>query len=85
MIRIALCLCAAALAGCGTSALIADLEHDKVIVQASGVSFDLDVVKAEAARGCAIHNRTAVGPLSNRCDRNSSCYTRYFLFACKPR
>jgi hypothetical protein len=73
------------LAACGTPLpVIADLEDDKVQVQYAGS--DMNVLNAEAQNGCAIHDRTAVGPISNICgasDGWGNCLTRQYLFACK--
>ena len=60
---------------------IADLEHDKVIVQAD-ITADPADIASEAARGCAIHGRTAV-PVSKSCSDGRCTFFNY-LFACKP-
>ena len=41
--------------GCATTAVIVDLEDDKVIVQGSGG--DMVVINSEARKGCAMHDR----------------------------
>jgi hypothetical protein len=64
--------------GCA-SAVISDLEDDKVIVQ--GTYADAAMVKAEADAGCSIHGKQAV-PISQRC-LDGYCTTRSYLFACK--
>ena len=73
-------LCALALTGCGMgSAVISDLEDDKVIVQ--GTYANAAMIQAEADQGCAIHGKQAIS-ISSRCiDRY--CSTRNYLFACK--
>jgi len=66
------------LSGCA-SAVISDLEDDKVIVQAQYA--DMQMIKAEAQTGCAVHGKEAV-PISQWCvDRY--CSTKNYLFACK--
>jgi hypothetical protein len=65
--------------GCATRAVIADLEDDKVIVQASGS--DMTVINAEAQKGCQVHDRTAV-PISHTC-LNAYCTVSNYLYACK--
>lgn len=76
---IAACLAALSLAGCATRAVISDLEEDKVKVQANGN--DMNVVNAEARKGCAIHNRSPV-QISYRC-MDGYCIQKEWLFACK--
>lgn len=66
------------IAGCGTTAVISDLQTDKVIVQAKGS--DMSVIEAEARKGCAIHRRQPV-PISNRC-LNHFCSQTAYLYAC---
>jgi hypothetical protein len=43
------------------------------------------LVSAEAQRGCAIHGKTAQGPISSRCSNPGGyvCYGYEYLFACK--
>ena len=67
------------LAGCQTRAVIADLEEDKVIVQATGN--DMSVIRAKAREGCAIHNRYPVEISFNCLD--GYCMQKNYLFACK--
>ena len=69
------------LTGCATSAVISDLEEDKVIVEARGNN--AAVIDAEARRGCAIHGRTAV-PISKKCI-DEYCIRAQHLFACKKQ
>lgn len=70
---------AALLAACSPP-VIADLEHDKVIVQAE-YGTDPATIASEASRGCAIHGRHAI-PISKRCV-DEYCFTSNHLFACK--
>ena len=70
-----------AVSGCATHAVISDLEDDKVVVQASGN--DMNVIDAEAQKGCAIHDRTAVA-ISSTC-ADYYCTVRHYLYACKDR
>ena len=76
--------CAAALClltvGCAAPAVIADLEHDKVLVQANRYT-DPNRIHAEAERGCALHGRTAV-PISKRSAGGYDARVLY-LFACR--
>lgn len=67
------------LAGCQTSAVISDLEEDKVVVQASGN--DETVIYAKAREGCQIHGRVPVA-ISSRC-LDGYCIQSEYLFACK--
>lgn len=73
------------LCGCATPApVISDLESDKVLVQYNGQ--DVGVLTAEAQRGCAIHGKTAQGPISQRCwnaGAYGTCYGWEYLFACR--
>lgn len=69
---------ALALAGCATTATIADLEEDKVIVQGTGG--DLSVIDAEANRGCAMHGRVAQR-ISYTC-LDGYCIRKSYLYAC---
>jgi hypothetical protein len=71
-------LAAVCIAGCSTTAVISDLQTDKVIVQADGNN--LSVIEAEARRGCAIHNRRPV-PISHRC-LDHFCTQMAYLYAC---
>lgn len=75
--------CAALLAACTvrTEATIADLETDKVVVQALGGN-DLTVIDAEAQRGCRIHGRRAQR-ISYTCV-DLYCSRRDYLYACMP-
>lgn len=74
-----LCLLAA---GCAAPAVIADIEQDKVIVQANQYTPPGEV-QAEAERGCALHGREAV-PISTR-QVGGSDFDRihHHLFACR--
>ncbi|MCG6896270.1 MAG: PDZ domain-containing protein [Thiocapsa sp.] len=69
------------LGGCSSSAVISELEEDKVVIQATYPN--RAQVRAEADRGCAFHGRTAV-PVSNRCI-DEHCIRKSFLFACERR
>lgn len=71
---------AGALAGCATSAVVADLEEETVIVQAKGSDFA--VIEAEAKKGCAIHGRKPVSISKSYLD--GYCIRAQYLFACKP-
>ena len=78
-IRLALPLYAAlCITGCSTTAVISDLQTDKVIVQANGS--DMTVIEAEARKGCAIHRRQPV-PISKRC-LDHLCSQTAYLYAC---
>lgn len=59
--------------------VIADLESDKVVGQYAGQ--DTEVLQAEANRGCAIHGRAAVGPISSHLVGPYG--PREYLFACQ--
>lgn len=74
-----LILAAATLSGCATQAVIADLEDDKVIVQAQGN--DMTVINAEAQRGCQMHGKTA-RQVSKAC-LNGWCTAANYLYACQ--
>ena len=77
--RTALSLFAAlCITGCSTTAVISDLQTDKVIVQAKGS--DMSVIEAEARKGCAIHRRQPV-PISKRC-LDHFCSQTAYLYAC---
>jgi hypothetical protein len=65
--------------GCATRAVISDLEEDKVKVQASGG--DMNVILAEARKGCSIHGRSPV-QISYTC-MDGYCIQKEYLFACK--
>ncbi len=52
------------LTGCAASAVISDLEEDKVIVQATGN--DMSFIDSKAREGCGFHGRYPV-PVSFRC------------------
>jgi len=75
LIAVAACL---SIVGCAVPAVIADIEHDKVIVQAHEFMTDPAAVQAEAERGCALHGRRAV-PISTRPAGN---FVELHLFAC---
>jgi hypothetical protein len=64
---------------CGTTAVISDLESEKVIVQATGG--DMSIINAEARRGCAMHNKTASAMISWTCV-DGYCVTKRYLYAC---
>jgi hypothetical protein len=66
--------------GCAAQPVIYDLENDKVQVQANGYT-DLEQITQTAMQGCAIHSRTAQGPLSTRPLGNYGPYLH--LYACK--
>lgn len=68
-----------ALAGCSSSAVIRQVDENRVIVQAKNAS--QTQVRAEADRGCAFHGRSAVS-VSQQC-LDANCSTQQFLFACK--
>lgn len=81
LIEAAACAAAVAfVAGCAAPVVIADIEHDKVVVQANRYT-SVDAVRAEAAKGCALHGRTAV-PISRRL---VGAYNEraLYLFACR--
>ena len=65
--------------GCATTAVISDLESDKVLVQGSGG--DMSIINAEARRGCAIHGKTASAAISWTCV-DQYCMTKRYLYAC---
>lgn len=65
-------------ASCGTTAVITDLEEDKVKVQAHGS--DLSVIDAEAAGGCAMHERRP-RRISYNC-LDFYCTKKEYLYAC---
>jgi hypothetical protein len=69
---------AVAVSGCA-QAVIADLEEDKVIVEASGN--DHSLIQAEARKGCQIHGREPVS-ISYSC-MDQYCIRARYLFACK--
>jgi hypothetical protein len=75
---IASCIIVLAVSGCATRAVISDLEEDKVKVQASGN--DMTVIRAEAQKGCAVHDRSPV-QISYRC-LDGYCIQKEYLFAC---
>lgn len=77
-LTIAVCLLAG---GCAAPAVIADIEHDKVVVQSNQYTPAAEVL-AEAERGCAIHGRKAE-PISTRI-AGSDGWTaiQLHLFAC---
>lgn len=64
--------------GCGTSAVVTDLEEDKVKVQANGG--DIKVIDAEAERGCAMHDRQPQR-ISYHC-LDGYCMQKEYLYAC---
>jgi hypothetical protein len=64
---------------CTTKALIADLETDKVIVEAEGSN--MSIIEEEARKGCAIHNRSPIA-VSKKC-LDGFCRRAAYLFACK--
>jgi hypothetical protein len=66
------------LSACGTSAVVSDLEEDKVKVQASGG--DISVIDAEAGRGCAVHGRQPQRISYNCLD--GYCIRKEYLYAC---
>ncbi len=69
-------------AGCAAPAVIADIEHDKVVVQSNQYTPPAEVV-AEAERGCAIHGRKAE-PISTRTAGSDGwAEIQMHLFACK--
>lgn len=71
---------ALALFGCvKATAIIADLESDKVVVQSGPGTEDHEIV-AKAFEGCALHDRVPV-PLSTQC-MNEYCSMQNNLFAC---
>jgi hypothetical protein len=72
-----------ALVACTAVPVISDLTTDKVVFQYDGN--DTATVQGEAQRGCSIHGRTAVGPISSHCYKPSGfvCYGNEYLFACK--
>jgi hypothetical protein len=78
--RILVLFLAVSAVGCATTALVADLEQDKAVIQATGG--DMRVINREARNACAIHNRDAQGPLSKRCV-DQYCITAQYLYACK--
>lgn len=65
------------------SAVISDLETDKVVVQ-SGVGTEDAAIVAEAQYGCALHGRIPVA-ISSGCVQGSDCLLREHLFACVER
>lgn len=67
------------IAACTTHPVIADLEEDKVIIQARGN--DISAVQAEARKGCQIHGREPVS-ISYSC-LDEYCFKKQYLFACK--
>lgn len=79
MKRWVLLLTILAISGCATHAVISDLENDKVIVQASGS--DMNIIDAEAQKGCQIHDKSAVA-ISSTC-ADGYCTKRNYLYACK--
>lgn len=80
MMRIALVLCAVLISGCAPdSAVVADLESDKVIVQMTGS--DYDRTYGEAQRACRIHGKGVHGPISETC-ADQYCAARNVLYAC---
>lgn len=68
-----------ALAACSSSAVITELNEDRVIIEARFPS--PTQVEAEASRGCAFHGRTAVS-VSKQC-LDQACDTQRFVFACR--
>ena len=72
-----------ALTACEGSAVISDLETDKVVVQSS-IGTDDAAIVAEARYGCALHGRVPVA-ISSGCVQDSDCLLREHLFACVER
>lgn len=66
-------------AGACTDVAISDIGTDKVKVQ--GRTAQRDKVNTEAARGCALYNRSPTY-LSERCV-DTYCTVKEFLFACR--
>ena len=60
--------------------VIADLEQDKVIIQ-GGLGTTIESIRAEARRGCAIHDRTPVA-INESC-LDDYCIRKQYLFACR--
>jgi len=69
------------IAGCAAPAVIADIEHDKVVVQSNQYTPPAEVL-AEAERGCALHGRIAE-PISTRTVGSGFSAMQMHLFACK--
>ena len=74
-----LCLLAA---GCAAPAVIADIEHDKVVVQSNQYTPPAEVF-AEAERGCALHGRTAEAISTRTAGSDGWTAIQMHLFACK--
>lgn len=70
-------LAVCALAACEGSAVISDLETDKVVVQSSTGTDEADILAA-ARRGCALHGRVPVA-ISYR---DAGDFLEEHLFAC---
>lgn len=67
------------LAACAGEPAMLDMSQDRVIVM--GNNADSPAVQAEAARGCAIYNRTPQY-MSHAC-ADQYCIQKRYLFACK--
>lgn len=66
------------LSACATHAVISDISTDKVKVQANGD--DMQVIMAEATRGCELYHRKPQ-QISYRC-LDGYCIQKEYLFAC---
>ena len=69
------------LAGCAIPAVIADIEHDKVIVE-SNQHTDRAEIRVEAARGCALHGRKARFISRRIVPTSALTALEHHLFAC---
>lgn len=69
----------AVLAACASDPTLQDISPDQVIVVGNGASEQ--AVQAEAARGCAIYNRTPVLKSQNCTD--NLCQRKRYLFVCR--
>ena len=67
-------------AGCGTTAYIAELKRDEVFVNGSGS--DMSVIDAKARMGCAAHDTTTSAMIESTCG-NQSCTWKRYLYACQ--
>jgi hypothetical protein len=82
--KVATVLLACGLSACTTAPVISDLESDKIKIQYAGA--DTTLLMNEANRGCAIHSKDAVGPISSMCIKGPYsyfCETQEYLFACQ--
>jgi hypothetical protein len=67
-------------AGCGTTAYIADLKSNEVIVNGSGP--DMSVIDAKARMGCAAQGTTASAVIDSTCIDQNCAWKRY-LYTCQ--